>query len=127
MSVMDLPELQEQLGRLETYHKLWTSGPFQVWRKEIEATLAGIEKALMMNSWEHKDLRTHLTMMGLSAPKSHDDELRLYIALKAVLGFERRKLSLLETQSDNYEKTKRKILELGRNGDIGYTRSVPAR
>jgi len=123
----DLSKLQEQLNAFENSHKLWTSGPFQVWKKETEALLAAIEKALMMNSWEHKELRGHLAMMGLSAPKSHDDELRLYIALKAVLGFERRKLSLLETQSGNYEKTKRKILELGRNGDIGDTRSVPAR
>ena len=124
---MNLAELQEQLNKLETYHKLWTSGPFQVWKKETEALLDNIENALVMNSWEHKDLKAHLAMMGLSAPKNHDDELRLYIALKAVLGFERRKLSLLETQSGNYEKTKRKILELGRNGDIGIDRSVPAR
>ena len=112
---------------LEPRHALWINGYFQSWKEETEGTLASIEKAMLMNSWEHKDLRAHLSMMGMSAPKNHEEELRLYIALKAVLGFERRKLSLLETQSKNYEATKRKILELGRNGDIGDTRSVPAR
>jgi len=124
---MELPEAQEQFAKLEPYHRLWTFGPFQQYVKETKALLDNIEKALTMNSWKHKDLKTHLTMMGLDIPQTHEEQLRLYIALKAVLGFERRKLSLLETQSDNYVKTKRKIIELGRNGDIGTNRSVPAR
>ncbi len=85
-----------------------------------------IELALMKNSWKGKDLLSALEYVGLTAPVTQEDQLRLYIALKAVLGFERRKLSLLEAQSDRYEETKRRILELGRDGDIGINRSVPA-
>ncbi len=124
---MDLPELQEQLTMLEPHHRLWTNSDFQRAAKVTKGQLNNIESALMLNSWKSKVLEETLTMMGLTVPSSQEDELRLYIALKAVLGFERRKLDLLETQSDNYEKTKRYILELGRNGDIGIDRSVPAR
>jgi hypothetical protein len=124
---LNLPELQEQLNKLETYHRLWSSSHFQDWAEEIKVTLKNIESDLMSKAWDDQDVLIHLKLMGLSAPKTQDDELRLYFAVKGVLGFWSRKLSLLETQSGNYEKTKRKILELGRNGDIGDTRTVPTR
>ena len=41
-----------------------------------------------------------------------------------MLGFLKRKLDLLKRQSSNYEKTKRKIIELGTKADIGINRSV---
>lgn len=125
--MMDLPELQAQLTMLEPHHRLWTNSDFQSAVEVTKVQLGHIDKALMLNSWKSKVLLDALEMMGLTAPATQEDQLRLYIALKAVLGFERRKLDLLETQSDNYEKTKRYILELGRNGDIGIDRSVPAR
>ncbi len=124
---MDLSELQEQLTMLEPHHRLWANDDFQRAAEVTKGQLENIESALMLNSWKSKVLVDTLTMMGLTTPSCQEDELRLYIALKAVLGFERRKLDLLETQSKNYEATKRCILELGRNGDIGIDRSVPAR
>ncbi len=124
---MNTQELQAQLKTFETYHKLWTDPHFQSWKVGMQATVDAIDTALMNSNWGNKDLKAHLALMGMSPPKSHDEELRLYIAMKAVLGFWTRKLSLLKTQSDRYEETKRKLLELGRNGDIGTNRSVPAR
>ena len=109
---------------LEPHHRLWNNADYQASVKVTMGQLDYIEKALMENSWKGKDLKDVITQMGLTKPQTQEDQLRLYIALKAVLGFERRKLSLLETQSANYEETKRKILELGRNGDIGTNRTV---
>ena len=123
---MNLPECQEQLIMLEPHHRLLHNGDFQAWAKATKKQLDAIELALVKNSWKGKDLLSALEYVGLTAPVTQEDQLRLYIALKAVLGFERRKLSLLEAQSDRYEETKRRILELGRDGDIGINRSVPA-
>ena len=126
-AVMELPELQQQLAMLEPKHQLWTFPHFQDWVKMTLAQLNNIETALMSSSWDNKTLKEYVENMGLTVPKNQEEQFRLYLAVKGVLGFERQKLRLLETQSDNYEKTKRKILELGRNGDIGIDRSVPAR
>ena len=109
---------------MEPHHRLWNNADFQNWVKVTKGQLEHIEKALIENSWKDKVLKEAIALMGLTEPQTQEDQLRLYIALKGVLGFERRKLSLLEDQSANYEETKRKILELGRNGDIGIDRTV---
>lgn len=124
---MNLPEAQSQLLKLQPYKNVHDNPDVQRWVEEMNDTLVDIEDALMSGNVDSEKMRGHLAMMGMEPPKSAEEQLRLYTAFRLMLGFMKRKLSLLETQSSNYDKTKRKILELGRQDDIGTRRSVASR
>ena len=121
---MNLPEAQAQLAKLEAYHRLYTNPDFQMWVGDVNKTTDALEIGLKESSFESEEMQGHLKMLALNQPKSVEDELRVYIGMKAVLAFWSRKLGLLKTQSSNYDKTKRKVIELGRQDGIGTNRSA---
>ena len=119
-------ELQAQMKMLEPYKEVHDNPHVQKWVEEMNATLEAINDAILRGNYSSKEMQSHLAMMGIEPPETPEQELLLYKAFHLMLGFLRRKLSLLETQSENYEKTRKKIIEL-RNRDIGSNRSVPTR
>lgn len=121
------PELQEQLTKLAPYKEVHDNPHVQRWVGEMNDTLIHLETALMRDSFDSKEMKEILRSMGATAPRSSEEELVLYKAFRLVLAFMRVKLNLLEIQSTNYDKTKRKLIELGRDGDLERPRNVPTR
>jgi len=113
---------QEQEKRLRPYADLWKNDLFQHWLSDIKRGLDAIGAASLSTDWESEEGKLRLKTLGLKPPQTQEDELRLYTALRAVVGFWKWNLGIIETQATNYDKTTRKLSELGRQGSVGIHR-----
>lgn len=120
----DMAALQAQERQLEPYAAVHDNEHVQRWVEEMNDTLVLLEAILRNGNYDTKEAQEQLKALGVPQPKSVEEELVLYRSFQLMLGFLKRKLDLLKRQSSNYEKTKRKIIELGTKADIGINRSV---
>lgn len=123
MNIDDTPEeriaaLQERFNATERANNLWNYPPFQEWIEATDKLTATLDRISTDAPLTSGDAKSHLALLGLDPPRSQEEGLRVYIALRAVLNFWARKLSQLEAQSSLHEQTKKEINELGRNSNI---------
>ena len=119
-ATLEFCQAQEQ--RLRPYAELWKNDLFQHWLKDINRGLDAIASASLSTDWDSEEGKLRLKTLGLKQPQTQEDELRLYTALRAVVGFWKWNLGIIETQATNYGKTIEKLNELGRNGSVGINR-----
>jgi hypothetical protein len=121
----------EFLQTLRIRHELLNDPRFLDWVKETEAQLSDMQqsgilitKAAVAKSNTLAEMLTHL---GLEPPETPEDSLRIYLALRCVLNFWRRKLGQLKTQSVLYEQEQKRLNAGTANSDLGRKPRIVAR
>lgn len=119
----DLEFCQAQERTLRPYAELWKNDLFQsIWVKEGREFMDALKDASLTTDWESQEGQLRLKVLGLKTPKTQEEEVRLYIAIRSVLSVWKWKLGIIETQATNYGKTIEKLNELGRHGSAGLPR-----
>ncbi len=93
---------------------LWDDAVFQAWVGEIEEELTALEGAGIAvpiggtaNDAQAKALKT----IGMSPPATHEESLRVYLTLRGVVHFWRRKLGQLKSESEKFTKLEKELNE----------------
>ena len=112
----------EFFSLIRSRHELLNDPRFQDWVKETEAQLQDMQsvglhvtKASVEGSMAQAQM---LSGLGLEPPQDAEDSIRIYLALRCVLNFWRRKLDQLKAQSDMYEQEQKRLNDRNANGDI---------
>lgn len=117
---------QEVLEMLRPAHALWKEDHFQQWAKKTEAELEELTKAGLIVTKANAGKNPYhqmLTSVGMDPPENQEESLRLYLVLRGVVTFWRRKLDHLKVQSSEFEKLEKQLNALGRaDGSIGKHR-----
>lgn len=98
---------------LRPRHSLWASGIFQQWVKDIESELSDMETRglLIPIGDDHSASAKILKSVGMTTPKTHEDSLRVYLSLRAVVHYWKWKLGQLKSESEKFTKLEKELNE----------------
>ena len=104
---------EEVLELLRPKHELWNSPHFQEWAKEGDAEIAQlmtiamtVTKASVERSAATAQI---LEKLGIEPPQDLADSYQVFVHLRVVVNFWRRKLEQLKLQSDTYTKQEKQL------------------
>ena len=120
-------EAQAKLQELRPEHNLWNNPEFIAWRDAIDEELAMLDRAgiaIPVGPVGNDAQLTALKAIGIAPPQNAEESLRIYLALKSVVVFWRRKLQHLKLQSEQYLKLEKQIQNAGRANVDTARRSV---
>lgn len=115
-SLTTVGDAKAEMQPLFDKHALWNYPAFIEWRKEIEKECDELKDAgivIPIGDDNNAARALMLQMLGLGSPKTHEESMLIYLSLKSVLSFWKRKLGQLESQSDRYEELEKKIHAAG--------------
>lgn len=105
-------EAKESLTKRRPAHTLWNNHEFQQWKKGIDLEMAALKDAgIVITSKPNAAQEQVLQMLSMDAPKTQEEQLRVYLACKAVVSFWTRKLALLERESERFRETEKALNE----------------
>lgn len=93
---------------------LWDDDVFQTWVSEIEEELTALEGAgiaVPIGDSANNAQTMALKTIGMNAPATHEDSLRVYLTLRGVVHFWRRKLGQLKSESEKFTKLEKELNE----------------
>ena len=93
---------------------LWDDQLFQAWVAEIEEELKALEAAgiaVPIGGSANQSQVEAMNYIGMSAPVTHEDSLRVYLSLRGVVHFWRRKLGQLKSESEKFTQLEKKLNE----------------
>jgi hypothetical protein len=93
---------------------LWDDEIFQSWVAEIEEELNALEAAgiaVPIGGSANSAQAMALKYIGMDAPVTHEDSLRVYLSLRGVVHFWRRKLGQLKSESEKFTQLEKKLNE----------------
>jgi hypothetical protein len=120
-------EAQAKMQELRHERDLWNNPDFIKWRESIEAELAAINDAgiaIPIGDDGNSARSTFLRSLGLTSPQNAEESIRVYLSLKSVVTFWKRKLGQLKSQSDRYVELEKKVQDAGRANVDTARRSV---
>lgn len=98
-------------------HQLWNNPEFVQWRQSIEEELRAMNEAgiaIPIGEQDNAALAAILKANGLAPPQTAEESIRIYLTLKSVVTFWKRKLGQIKSQSDSYEALEKKVQNAGR-------------
>jgi len=105
------------MQELYPQHQLWNNPEFIKWRLPIEKEIDHINDAglaIPIGDVGNVAQSSIMRMLGLNAPQTAEESIRVYLSLKSVVSFWKRKLGLLKSQSEKYETLEKKVHAAGR-------------
>lgn len=104
---------EELLVTLRPRHDLWNEPRFQDWLRDGEADIDELMKLAMTITKSSAEKSAHqaqiLMKLGLEPPQSTEDSYQIFLNLRVVVNFWRRKLEQLKRQSDEYRELEKQL------------------
>ncbi len=110
-------EARAKMQALYPAHQLWNNPEFVQWRQSVETELAAFNEAgiaIPIGEGGNSAQAAILKACGFKAPETAEESIRIYLTLKSVVTFWKRKLGQIKSQSDNYEALEKKVQNAGR-------------
>lgn len=110
-------DARARMQEIRPAYVLWNQPEFIAWREEIEAELAKLDAAgivIPVGPVGNDSQLNALKAIGIAPPSNAEESMRIYLALKSVVVFWRRKLQQLKLQSDEHLKLEKQIQNAGR-------------
>lgn len=105
------------MQELRPQHELWNNPEFIKWRSSVDDEILAINDAgiaIPIGESGNVAQSTILRMFGLKAPQTAEESIQVYLSLKSVVSFWKRKLGQLQSQSEKYETLEKKVHAAGR-------------
>lgn len=119
-------DVQAALKELAPSADAANNAGFKRWVDDLKTELEALKDAGLVVGAEKTESNTAhsklLALTGMSRPHNQEEQLRLYLAFRAVVCFVTRKLDQLQAESSAYEELKKEQVQA--NGNIGITRPV---
>ena len=115
--VKTIGDARAEMQELYPQWQLWNNPEFIKWRGDTEAEIAVLVDAgidIPIGEDGNVARSTILRKLGLTAPQTPEESIRVYLSLKSVVTFWKRKLGQLKSQSEKYETLEKKIHAAGR-------------
>lgn len=122
-------DARETAESLRPKHDLWNNDLFQQWFKEIETEIAALNEggiAVPIGGNVTKVQTDALKLIGVGPPQNHEEGLRVYLILRGVVHFWRRKLGQLKSESERFTKLEKQLHD-GRPNDVTAGRTGVSR
>lgn len=104
---------EETLEVLRPFHELWNDHRFQKWVKTSDEQIQELIEIGFTITKASAEKSAHqaqiLTKLGIEPPTSGEDAYRIFLNLRVVVNFWRRKLEQLKLQSDKYEEVEKQL------------------